>query len=740
MRRKVRVLSKPLILATISFAACFFVWGLISGTATSLREVFQLSPAEGAWLVAIPVLLGSIARIPMGMLTDRFGGRIVFSSLMLFSAAVCALLPFVHSKAELFATAFVLGLVGSSFAIGVGYVSRHTQPQRQGTALGVFGLGNIGQSIAVVLAPLIISQYGWPVVFQYSAVALGAWGALFFLLSDSKHSGQASRFGEMLSVLAKERMAWLLSAFYFLTFGGFIAFAVYLPTLLHDEFGLTAADAGFRTAGFVALATLMRPIGGWLSDRIGGARVLAGVFPSIALFALVLSWPSVIPFTVGALGCAALLGIGNGAVFKLVPEIFPDKVGTVTGLVGAIGGLGGFVPPLLLSFFRHELHLGWPAFALLSLYALCMWLANNRFLVSRQDVIEKAMPPDMVRAAARLRAGSMATLIAGVLVAAIVIGSRKLQNFDPALVIYTFASIFAAWGVTYHYYFWLQKPPTRRYWRRGWELFAATLPGSIFTLIRYSFTHIFAQNFIRRRSLLRWWMHQLLFWGCILAAAVTFPLAFGWIHFGRSPNNQMEYVPYLFGFPTTGFLLGTPIADITFHVLDIAALLVIAGVALAMWRRMRDEGAQAVQSFAMDLFPLFLLFAISTTGLALTASSLWFRGSFYDFLSILHAITVITALLFMPFGKFFHIFQRPAQLGVKLYQEVGATDPGTHCLRCGERFASKMHVDDLKEVLNELGFNYALGDGLHTWQDVCPPCKRKSLASTQLRLQGESNG
>ena len=145
-----------------------------------------------------------------------------------------------------------------------------------------------------------------------------------------------------------------MSAFYFLTFGGFVAFSIYLPTLLKDEFGLTPADAGFRTAGFVVLATLLRPLGGWLSDRIGGARVLAAVFLGVVPFALLLAWPSMIPFTVGALGCAALLGLGNGAVFKLVPQYFPTQTGTVTGLVGAMGGLGGFFPPLLLGFFRDR--------------------------------------------------------------------------------------------------------------------------------------------------------------------------------------------------------------------------------------------------------------------------------------------------------------------------------------------------------------------------------------------------
>jgi hypothetical protein len=155
---------------------------------------------------------------------------------------------------------------------------------------------------------------------------------------------------------------------------------------------------------------------------------------------------------------------------------------------------------------------------------------------------------------------------------------------------------------------------------------------------------------------------------------------------------------------------------------------------------MRDRGAQAVQSFAMDFFPIILLFAISVTGLALTASQLWLRGLYYSFLSILHAIVVIAAFLYLPFGKFFHIFQRPAQLGVKLYQRAGESDPGAVCARCGERFASRMHIDDLKRVLPQLGFDYRIAGPAGTWQELCPACKRITLSCAQLRLKEEHHG
>src|SRR5262245_2078518 len=493
--------ARHLALGTLSFAISFAVWGLISAFAPRFRELFSLSGTQTALLVALPVLLGSIGRFPMGLLADRFGGRAVFAALLVLTAIPAWLVPSAGSYEDLLKIAFFLGLAGSAFPVGVGYVSRWTPPERQGSALGVYGLGNIGQSAAVFLGPLIAAAVGWQTVFRGMAVLSILWGAAFGLLArDAPSAARPAGVGAALRVL-RERLAWVLALFYFLTFGGFVAFAVYLPTLLRDEFGLRPADAGFRAAGFVLLATLLRPVGGWLSDRIGGARVLSGVFLGVIPFALLLTWPAMLPFSVGALGCAALLGLGNGAVFKLVPEYFPAETGTVTGLVGAMGGLGGFFPPLLLGFFRDRLGTIWPGFVLLAALALALWRVNRRVFVPRQEALERALPSERTRAADRLRAGAWATFWTGALVAAIVVGSRKLQNFDPTLVIYTFATIFATWGVVYHYRVWLDKPPTRVYWERGWQLFRQAGPfRGMIQLIKLAATHLGAQTFIRHRS------------------------------------------------------------------------------------------------------------------------------------------------------------------------------------------------------------------------------------------------
>src|SRR5688572_30094729 len=415
-----------LILATLSFAISFAAWGLIGGLAPVFTDLYHLTASQTALLVAVPVLLGSLARLPMGMLTDRFGGRVMFSVLLAVSAVAAWVVSLTSGYASLLASAFFIGLAGSSFSIGVSFVSRWTPPAIQGTALGVFGLGQLGQSLAVFGGVVAAGRFGWASVFQGVAIALFVWAVVFASMArNAPTAARPAGIGAMLRVLREEPVAWWLGAFYFLTFGGFVAFSIYLPTLLRSQFGLAAGDAGFRAAGFVLLATLMRPLGGWLADRIGGAQVLSWVFGGVAGFSLLLAWPTMIPFTVGALGCAALLGLGNGAVFKLVPERFPRDTGTVTGLVGALGGLGGFFPPLLLGVFHDQLGVLWPGFALLSATALLLRAVNQR-VFHPADVSWRASLSAAARQSVdRVRAGAWAAAVMLLLAAAIVVGSRN---------------------------------------------------------------------------------------------------------------------------------------------------------------------------------------------------------------------------------------------------------------------------------------------------------------------------
>jgi NNP family nitrate/nitrite transporter-like MFS transporter len=345
--------KENLFLATVAFIIAFAVWGLISGAAPLLKQELRLSATEASLMIAIPVLLGSIGRIPLGLLTDRLGGRLVFSALLILVALPPLALAVNHTYPSLLFWGFWLGLAGTSFAVGVAFVSPWFPPHRQGMALGIYGAGNIGQSISVFLTPFLARTLGIPPTFSLFALGALAWGAVFALWArDAPRLAPPKTLGENIRVLRTQPLAWVLSLFYFLTFGGFVALGIYLPTLLKEIFLLTPEDAGARTAGFVILATACRPIGGWLSDRIGGQRLLVYVFIGISLLGWLMAWPSIYPFTLGALGCAALMGLGNGAVFKLVPHYFPAQTGTVTGLVGAAGGLGGFFPPLVLGIVR----------------------------------------------------------------------------------------------------------------------------------------------------------------------------------------------------------------------------------------------------------------------------------------------------------------------------------------------------------------------------------------------------
>jgi hypothetical protein len=340
---------------------------------------------------------------------------------------------------------------------------------------------------------------------------------------------------------------------------------------------------------------------------------------------------------------------------------------------------------------------------------------------------------------ARLRAallGAVATLL---LAALIVAGSRKLAHFDAALVGYTFATLFAVFGITYRYAMWLQRPPTRMYWRRGWQALASReLFARLGSAAKRATLDVAGNRFIWRRGVLRGAAHFAIMWGCILAAAITFPLVWGWIHFETVPGSLQTYRAFVFGVPAGDFALGGALAFISFHGLVWASFLVLPGVMLAFRRRMVDHGAAATQQFGEDVLPLVMLCAISVTGLMLTVSYTWMRGYAYPFLAILHAITVILTLLWLPFGKFFHVFQRPAQIGVALYKE-SEREEQAKCKRCAKPYAPLAIARDLATVERELGFRYEMkktkgGTGAEHYQQICPRCRRALFGLAQGAL------
>lgn len=337
-------------------------------------------------------------------------------------------------------------------------------------------------------------------------------------------------------------------------------------------------------------------------------------------------------------------------------------------------------------------------------------------------------------------AGMMATCAMVLLVFA---GSRNLAHFDAALFAYLFATLFAVFGIAYRYSMWLQRPPTAMYWKRGWQIFLQPrhMGRSLVRFVERLVLRFALNDFIWKRSWKRGIAHWLIMWGCVIACSITFPLVFGWVHFETLPEDFESYRVFVFGFPTISFPIESLFAFMIFHGLVWASFLVIAGVMLAFARRMREHGAAAVQRFGEDILPLVMLFAISVTGLLIWISYEWMHGYAYDFLAILHAITVILTLLWLPFGKLFHIFQRPAQLGVAFYKDAGNVTERAFCKRCGMDYASKMHIDDLITIEKQLGYHYQTqdvdGQPSH-YQHICPTCRRSLLAITQGQLWSDN--
>jgi len=345
--------GRQLALALAAFTVSFYGWALLGPLGPDLQDDLGLSDVQLSIAVAVPVLLGSLMRIPMGVLTERYGGRRVFTWLLAYTIVPLVVLGFVHdSFAAIIVLGFLLGFAGASFAIGVPFVNRWYPPERQGAALGIYGAGMGGTVLAGLTAPRIVDAVSLSAAFFFAAglvaVVLVIWVAL---ARDAPVPNRPASMRDPIAVLGTGTRAWALVLFYFLAFGGFVAMYLYLPKLLTGVHDLSKTDAGARAAGFALLAVVGRPLGGTISDRIGAERVLLVCFVAVTVLALGLavSYESMVPLTICCLTLAAALGLGTGAVFKLVPVWYPENVGAVTGVVGAAGGLGGFFPPLVMG-------------------------------------------------------------------------------------------------------------------------------------------------------------------------------------------------------------------------------------------------------------------------------------------------------------------------------------------------------------------------------------------------------
>jgi NNP family nitrate/nitrite transporter-like MFS transporter len=352
--------SVMLALATIGFAVNFWAWALISPLGPLFRQqgtLGSLSESDVALMVAVPVVVGSLGRIVVGALTDHYGGRVMFPIISAVTIVPILFLAFVaiDSYTLILVGGFFLGIAGTAFAVGVPFVNAWFPPERRGLAVGIFGAGMGGTAISALTTVKLYSNVGEKAPFLITAAVLAVYAVVAWLVLRDAPGRVVPSVSLAKRVVANARLpiTWQACILYAVAFGGYVAFSVYLPAYLKTEYGLSPAGAANRMAGFVVVAVVMRPFGGWLSDRMGPIRVLAACFGIVVIGAAVASGHPPVD-SVGAaafLSMAAALGCGSGATFALVAQaIDPARVGGVTGLVGAAGGFGGFVPPLLMGY------------------------------------------------------------------------------------------------------------------------------------------------------------------------------------------------------------------------------------------------------------------------------------------------------------------------------------------------------------------------------------------------------
>ena len=353
-----------LIMATLGFAVNFWAWALLSPLGPLFRAngvLGEITEGQVSLMVAVPVVVGSIGRILVGGLTDKYGGRLMFPIITVATIIPVLLLGFwaQNSMTTILIMGFFLGIAGTSFAIGVPFVNAWFPPAKRGLAIGIFGAGMGGTAISALTTVPLYENLGETAPFAICAIVLAVYAVLaWFIMRDAP--GRTIPTTSLMSRIAsnsKLAITWQASILYAVAFGGYVAFSVYLPVYLRNAYELVPADASNRMAGFVILAVIGRPMGGWLADKLGSIPVLATVFGVVAVCAAIASSnPPLEGFghlgfgTIDFLLMAFALGVGSGAVFALIAQTTdPSRVGGVTGIVGAAGGLGGFVPPLVMG-------------------------------------------------------------------------------------------------------------------------------------------------------------------------------------------------------------------------------------------------------------------------------------------------------------------------------------------------------------------------------------------------------
>ncbi|MBN8211534.1 MAG: NarK/NasA family nitrate transporter [Xanthomonadales bacterium] len=397
--------------STFAFTVCFAVWTIFSIIGIQIKKDLGLNDTQFGLLVATPILTGSLIRMFLGIWTEQYGGRIVFSLVMMSGAVATWLLTYATTYPQFLMAALAVGIAGGSFAVGIAYVSKWFPAEKQGTALGIFGAGNIGSAVTKLIAPMVMVAYGWHAVAKIWAVGLAITAVLFFLFTKDD-PGLAKRraegvkpvpFAEQMRPL-KNLQVWRFSLYYFFVFGAFVALALWLPRYLTGAYGLDVKTAGLIAACYSIPASLFRVVGGWMSDKIGARRVMYWTLSVSVICTFLLSYPStsyvvdgikgpipftlavgIVPFMVLVFVLGFFMSLGKAAVYKHIPVYYPNNVGAVGGVVGMIGGLGGFILPITFGAMNDMIGVWTSCFMLLFVLVLTalIWM---HFAIRRMDM------------------------------------------------------------------------------------------------------------------------------------------------------------------------------------------------------------------------------------------------------------------------------------------------------------------------------------------------------------------
>ncbi|MGD6886460.1 nitrate/nitrite transporter [Staphylococcus shinii] len=340
-----------LTLQSLSLVVGFMAWSIIAPLMPFISQDVHITSSQLSIILAIPVILGSILRVPFGYLTNIIGAKWVFFCSFIILLFPIFFLSYAQSPRMLMASGFFLGVGGAVFSVGVTSIPKYFPKERVGLANGIYGMGNIGTAISSFLAPPIAGIIGWQSTVRGYLIVIALFAIFMFLLGDNKEQKIKVPLVKQYKILMKDLRLYYLSLWYFITFGSFVAFGLFLPNFLVQNFGISEVDAGIRAGVFIALATFLRPLGGVLGDKFNAVTLLMCDFILMIIGAIMLGLSAhILLFTIGCLLISMCAGVGNGLIFKLVPSYFGKEAGSANGIVSMMGGLGGFFPPLVIAY------------------------------------------------------------------------------------------------------------------------------------------------------------------------------------------------------------------------------------------------------------------------------------------------------------------------------------------------------------------------------------------------------